>query len=72
MDTVHLKPVKLSEILPVLGVLDKAFKFEDAASIIEQDGMGPLSPSDRAGINNLAPISLKIVGLPDSRVLVFS
>ena len=72
MDTVHMKPVKLSEILPTLDLLDKAFEFEDAASIIEQDGMGPLPKFDRLGINNSVPISLTVSGHPGARVLVFS
>ncbi len=61
MDTIRMKPVKLSEILPILRELD-TFALEDAASIIEQDGMG---------INNSIPIALTVSGHPDSRVLVF-
>ena len=57
MDTVHMKPVKLSEILPILRALDEAFELEkDTANFVERD----------------VPISLPVSGHPDSRVLVFS
>ena len=67
MDTVHLKPVKLSEILPALAVLDQAFLTEDPASAVERS-MGPLSASDRLGINANAAIILGVVGCPGARV----
>ena len=67
METVHLKPVKLSEILPTLAVLDKAFLTEDPAAAVECS-MGPLSPSDRLGINGNTAIILDVVGCPGARV----
>ncbi len=58
MDTIHMKPVKLSEILPTLDLLDKAFELEnkDTANFVERG----------------VPISLAVSGHPGARVLVFS
>ena len=58
MDTVHMKPVKLSEILPILRALDEAFELEnkDTANFVERGVL----------------VSMPVSGHPDSRVLVFS
>ncbi len=69
METVHLKPVKLSEILPTLAVLDKAFLTEDPAAAVECS-MGPLSLADKTGVNDGAPLIMDVVGSPGARVTV--
>ena len=58
MDTVHMKPVKLSEILPTLRALDKEFELEnkDTANFVERGVL----------------VSLPVSGHPGARVLVLS